>query len=936
MVDLTQSDSESPIDVASMLAEALDSHQQNHLTQAEALYQMVLLINPADFVANHQLGVLKNQYGDFEAAEKFLNEAVRLRPKSPLARLNLGIALWNLDKADEALMNYEYSLLIQPDNPETLWNCAVALRMLQRPEEALVRLEQLLWLDNLHLEAFLHRGLLLEELDRTEEALSSYEQVLLLQPDHADALVNRGNALLDLGRSEEALESYDRALAVRANDADTHNNRSNALRSLNRPFETLDSCDRALVLRPNHANALLNRGNILLTLDRPEEALESYDQLLSIEPDLLDALSNRCIALRKLNRPLDALNSCERALTIDPNHWEALINRGGILLDLKRPLEALANCDRVSALRPEDAETFLHRGDVLYELHRPLEALAHYDLALALQPNKAGLHANRGNILVQLGRSEEALACYDRALALHPQYVDVLSNRSAAFINLKRPAEALETCRQALTYQPDNLIALVNQATALLELKRPQEALEFYDRVVAIAPEYAEAYSNRGMALHLLGFHKEAVISYEKALEINPTFASAHSNKIFLLDYIPELDFVEHQAERKNFNLAQAVRFSPPTPVFNNDRNPDRPLVVGYVSADFKYHSAAFCFAPVLKNHDKAKFKIICYSGVGIEDAMTERVKGYADVWRPTLGLSDEALAAQIRNDEVDILVDLSGHSENNRLLVFARKPAPVQVTAWGHAGGTGLSTMDYQFTDPVFTPEEARPLFAETSYDLPCCITFENPGLGQDVTELPAVSRGFVTFGSLNRFSKVTQDVLELWARILQAVPTSRLILKDAIFDDPIARKAILSPFLKQGIDLNRIETRGFSSRQKHLLAYYDVDIALDSFPQNGGITTWEALWMGAPVVALVGNRPSSRLSAAILTTLGLGDWVCGDETEYLELAVGKASDLAALAEFRRGIRKRIEVSPAGNPALYTRAVEEGYRSMWKQWLAQ
>jgi predicted O-linked N-acetylglucosamine transferase (SPINDLY family) len=394
--------------------------------------------------------------------------------------------------------------------------------------------------------------------------------------------------------------------------------------------------------------------------------------------------------------------------------------------------------------------------------------------------------------------------------------------------------------------------------------------------------------------------------------------------------------FPEHQRERHIYFRAHAKRLAPQGSAASNDRTLSRRLVLGYVSADFKHHSAATCFLPVLQRHSREEFQINCYSGVQVEDDWTRRFRECTDVWRSVSGVPDEALAAQIREDGVDILIDLSGHSKGNRLLVFARKPAPIQVTAWGHGGGTGLPMMDYQFTDPVSIPAMARPLFAEQAYDLPCCITFEAPAFTPPVGTLPARRKGFVTFGSLNRFTKVTPEVERIWAQILAAVPGSHLILKDGRFDHPENRNRILASFAEMGIASERIELRGFTSHQGHLAACGDIDIMLDTFPQNGGITTWEALWMGTPVIAVLGNTFASRISGAILHALELEAWVGKDEGEYLEVAIHQATNLDQLAQFRLDIRSRILSSAAGNPERYTRAVEQAYRAMWATWIAK
>jgi predicted O-linked N-acetylglucosamine transferase (SPINDLY family) len=612
---------------------------------------------------------------------------------------------------------------------------------------------------------------------------------------------------------------------------------------------------------------------------------------------------------------------------------EALLNRGLILLELKCPGEALGDFERALALQPERADIHVHRGDALMLLGRPREALASYDQALAHQPDRAEALCNRGYALSLLGRPGEALASYDRALALEPGRAAFLVNRGAVLLSLNRPQEALASFDRALAIQPDHVDAYLNRGGALVDLKRPEEAVQSCDLALALDPTNAQAYTNRGLALHLMGRHQEALASYDQALAYMPGHRMAHSNKIFLLDYIPDIGFAEQQEERRKFFQAQVQPALRTPTAHSNGRDPSRRLVLGYVSADFKRHSAASCFGPILRRHRKEAFKVVCYSGVLAEDDWTQGFRQAADEWRLTTGLSDGEMAAQIQADGVDILIDLSGHSRGNRLLVFARKPAPVQVTAWGHAGGTGLPMIDYQFTDPVIVPACARHLFAEECFDLPCCITFESPAFAPPVGELPALSRGFLTFGSLNRFNKVTPAALDLWAQVLSAVPGSRLLLKDSLFDLPGARAKILTAFTDRGISGDRVETRGFTSHRNHLAAFGDVDIVLDTFPQNGGITTWEALWMGVPVIAILGSHFASRISGAILHSLGLQDWVADDEAGYLALAVQKALDLESLARFREGSRARISACPSGNPDHYTRAVEAAYRAMWTRW---
>ena len=543
---------------------------------------------------------------------------------------------------------------------------------------------------------------------------------------------------------------------------------------------------------------------------------------------------------------------------------------------------------------------------------------------------------------------EQALELHDRGALTQAEalYREVLQNDPGNFTAthalgvIKSQSGDFEGAIQmigaALQMNPRSAMAHLNLGIALSRLQRFEEAIAHYQYSLMLKPDHADAYLNRAIALHRLGRHEEAIANYDKCLAIQPDHVLAHSNKIFVLDYLPRFGFEDHQRERKAFCEAQAGPFLHLPHSYANPRGRDRRLVLGYVSADFRRHSAASCFGPVLRRHDREAFKVICYSGVTDEDDWTEAFRAGADAWRRTSGVSDDELAEQIRADGVDILIDLSGHSEGNKLLVFARKPAPVQVTAWGGGGGTGLPMIDYHFTDPVHVPVWARPLFAEQAYDLPCNITFEAAEDAPAVTELPARRQGFVTFGSLNRSMKITPAGLEVWARILKEVPRSKLLMKDGLLEDPQQQARLRSWFGEHGVVPERLLLRGQTSHREHLAAYHEVDIALDPFPHNGGISTWEALWMGVPVVTMLGNKPTSRVSGSILHALELDEWIAENEEGYLRLALKQAGDLEALERFRQGIRTRIETSPAGNPELYTRAVEAAYRRMWNRWVDQ
>lgn len=598
-------------------------------------------------------------------------------------------------------------------------------------------------------------------------------------------------------------------------------------------------------------------------------------------------------------------------------------------------------------------------------------ALESYRLALEVRPRCALTHNIVGNALFSLGRFIDARNSYNSAVEINPQFVDALNGSGAASFHLRQLDEAVASYSRAIALKPDYAEAFNNRATVMLAARKFPEALADYDRALAVAPRMSEALVGRGSVLQETGRAGEAIASCEQALEINPNLARALcvlgqsyvvfgriedaiakfdealaitpnaedliAVKIFAADFDPTADFAAHRDvrsiwwERIGAPIAQATQRT-----HSNERDPERRLVVGYVSSDFRNHSMAFAVEPVLRYSDKTQFDVICYSCSTIEDPVTEAFRGIADKWHNASQWSDDRLARQIRDDHVDILVDLSGHTAGNRLRVFAEKPAPIQVHGWGQVTPPGLPTLDYVFADSVVIPASVRHLFKETIYDLPCIMTLDP--LPSDVirTELPSLDSGTTTFGVFNRVTKISDAAVALWVKILQRVPGSKLLIKHAALDEADLRDKLLARFTRQGALPDQIEMLGSTSRSEHLSALNRVDISLDTFPANGGVSSWESLQMGVPVVALLGDCLGSRLAGAISTAAGLQDWVAETEAGYVEVAVHAAGERDALAKLRRELPNRLATSVAGNPKAYAAEVGKGYRSMWQTYCAK
>jgi protein O-GlcNAc transferase len=630
----------------------------------------------------------------------------------------------------------------------------------------------------------------------------------------------------------------------------------------------------------------------------------------------------------------EAFELYREALTADPEHPDAL-HLLGLLASQCGDLETAELLLREAArIRPGSAEFHGDLGATLLAAGRPADALASLQRATALDPEYADAHTNLGTAFHVLGAYPEAVASFERALALRPDAAEAHNNLGTTLRAQGKLAEAIAHYWVALGFRADYPQAQNNLGNALWERGELDAAITCFQRALALHPEYPEAFNNLGNALRDAGQLSRALVAYRCALELRPDYASAHSNLIFALDLDPAVSSADAHAERRRWNEQHARRLGAGPAPHDNDRDPERPLRIGYVSADFRRHSAAAVFGPVLHHHDRGAFETVCYSGVGRPDEVTARFRESATTWHPIVGLSDEALAARVRAHRVDILVDLSAHSAGHRLLAFARRPAPVQVTAWGHAHGTGLDAMDYLFADAVTVPAATRRDFSETVVDLPCTVCFDPPA-APEVSPLPALRGGGVTFGCLNRLAKVTDDALDLWAVILRAAPGNRLLLKDPALDAPNVRERLVAFFGARGVAADRLVLLGGTPHREHLAAFGRVDLALDPFPHGGGVTALEGLWMGVPMVTLAGERVASRLGAAFLSLLGLEELVAGSPRAYAEIAVRAAAEIERLAPVRAALRARLAASPLCDHRAYCAAVERAYRAMWRRWCA-
>lgn len=552
-----------------------------------------------------------------------------------------------------------------------------------------------------------------------------------------------------------------------------------------------------------------------------------------------------------------------------------------------------------------------------------------YKKVLQANPDQPKALQLLGVIAHQVGKNDVAIDLISKALTINPDYDEAHNNIGNVYLELGRLDEAINSYHRCLRANPRYVKAYNNLGTALQELGKLDYAIDNYHQALSIKPEYGEAQNNLGMALLAKGKYEDAFSSLQKALEIIPENSVVHSSLIFIQDLIPDIDQVEQQTERKRWNdkfirpLANSIK------PHNNNRDPYRRLRIGYVSADFRQHSAYYGFASLILEHDRENFDVFCYDATVLRDQVSGFLNDAATQWRYVKNLSDEALAQTIRDDAIDILFDLSGHTNGNRLVAFGHKPAPIQITGIGHQAA-GVSTIDYRLTTALATPPSEESLYPEKPMYLETYFGYTPQQNAPPVGPLPYTSNGYVTFGFLGRFSKISNVVLSVWANILKKVPESRLLLKYRQLEDPAARQQIKDTFAGFGINPDRLILLGRTDQHEHLETHNKVDIVLDTFPHSGGMTTMESLWMGVPVIGMVSQeKMGGRISEIICAPLGLDEWYTRNVDEYPKIAVHWAKRLDDLATIRQGLRQRVS-------DVYSRFplnVEKAYRLIWQRW---
>jgi predicted O-linked N-acetylglucosamine transferase (SPINDLY family)/predicted SAM-dependent methyltransferase len=666
-----------------------------------------------------------------------------------------------------------------------------------------------------------------------------------------------------------------------------------------------------------------------------ERAVRPEAHSATQDAEAIPGALRRAASLRAEGKRLEAEALYKEVLKSRPADLDALTAVWDLSYETGNQGAAVEWLRRGIAANPQLAPLHYMMGYSLLAEGNFADAAGALRASLALEPRMAKAHNNLGFALEAQGALQEAGECYRKAMEADPHLADAVYNLGNLFRQLGDAPQAAQYIGQALALEGGRADWKCNLAELLVEQSRLEDARRSYSEAIAIDPSHARAYAGRGLAALALGAVDEADGDLRKAMELQPDNAELHSGWLLSLHYRGGNDaetlFQKHLAWAKR----HTARIGRQTARAEHERRPERRLNIGYVSPDFSQHSLANFIEAVLAAHDRTKVRVFCYSAVPFPDAVTQRLQGLSDEWRDIARMSDELAAERIRADRIDILVDLAGHTRGGRLLLFARKPAPVQVTWLGYPDTTGLAAMDYRLTDAHASPQGADRFHTERLVRMPhsqWC--FKPPIAAPEIGESPFKAKGLVTFGSLHNLAKITPQVLAVWARVLNGVPGSRLLIVARGAEERAAY--FRESFRNAGIDAGRVECRGHVPLEEFFELHSEVDINLDAFPYTGGTTTFHSLWMGVPVVSLKGETPVARGGASVLRVLGLDELIAASEDDYVRIADALAADGDRLERWRAGLRGLLERSPLMDDEGFTRDLEAKYGEMWERWCAE
>lgn len=774
-------------------------------------------------------------------------------------------------------------------------------------------------------------GVLYQQASQLSDAEQALKNAAELLPKDPEAQYNYANCLYDLRKLEAAQVCYQKAIKLAPQFVQALFNLADVQKELKQLALAEANYRKAFHLAQQHAHMRFNFGVVLQEQGKYKKAIEQYEKALSADPDNASIHLNSGAAYKELGELALAEQHYRTAIRCNPTHAGAYNNLGIVLNALVRHDEAEQAYLQAIALDENYLAAYKNLGLLYKETGQVQAAEKCYIKALSLEPPAAETLNNMAVVMMNQGRYPEAEALVRQALELEPKQGDIWNNLGLILQAKGVNDEAERAFEQALKFQPNDARTLSNYSVTLRSLGKLQHAEACLKKAISKAPNYTDAHINLGNIYLDQGMFTQAIASTQRALEIAPDHVSAHDNLMFAMTYSD--DFTPEERLEVAHQYGQLTKSLAHTPYIQWQVSAqDQRLRVGLVSGDLRQHPVAYFLKAWLEYADPNKIELFAYSTDGREDATTATLNPYFTHWRSLAGHNDQAAATIIHADQLHILLDLSGHTGANKLPLFAWKPAPVQASWLGYWATTGIEAMDYVLVDTEGVPPEHQTQFTETIQYLPDTrMCFTAPELAPDVAPLPALHNAYITFGCFQNMTKVSDEVLKVWAEVMQALPTAKLRWQSKSFADAHIVATTSKRLQQCGIAPERVTLLGKVSRQEYLAGYAEVDMVLDSFPFTGGTTTCEALWMGVPTLTLAGNTLIARQGASMMTAAGLADWVVNTPEQYVQQALHFAHDITKLASLRAGLRAQVQVSPLMDGQRFARHMEIALRSIWE-----
>ncbi|MBF0357581.1 MAG: tetratricopeptide repeat protein [Magnetococcales bacterium] len=746
----------------------------------------------------------------------------------------------------------------------------------------------------------LQHGTFLHDSGRVEESVYWYRKVLESEPENIEALVRIGFALQTLGKLEEAVVCFEKVIILKPDSLENHYTLANGLQEVG----------------------------------RWQEAIACYEKIIKLQPDAVEAYNELGIVYKKQGKIDNSISRYRQAIAINPNYFACYNNLGSALQERGDYEDAIACYRKALEINPDSVEVHSNLGSALKRHCNFQEAISIYQNLITIEPDNAEAYFQLGNCNKELGNFQKAVLSYQSAIAINCNYVEAFSNLAAVQNEQGDVLAATASCKKAISINPNYANAYINLGFALQKQGRLEEASISVRKAISLQSDNARFYYNMGVVLSDQGEIEDAVANYKKALSIRADDAGSFGNLLLAMQYLPgqslENLLLIHQKWADTFYGKSSL----PLSSYDNIVSEDRKLRIGLVSPDFGEHPIGYFLLGFIEHYPTKELEITCYSA-RMPDDMTRRFMECSDHWVETRLIDDEQLENRIRDDKIDILIDLSGHTSLNKLPLFARKPAPIQITWAGYVGTTGLPEMDWLIADSHHIAHGEEIYYSEKIIRLPDSWLCYSPPENVPIflkTKTTGDGDRFV-LGNFGSSKKINEQMLDAWSRILKECPQSDLLLIYKNMDNPTNVKRILNFFDKAGIDVERITIEGWLPHKELLARYNSVDLALDTLPYSGGITTMEALWMGVPVVTARGKTFAGRHSTSMLRTLGLQQLVTDDLDGYSKLVINLVNNQKQLQIIRDGLRDRLLNSPLCDYEKFSVDLTLELRKVWRQW---